>query len=147
MTAPSSFGSGLLVFAACTAAACFAWPYIRDRFGPDMTPYAESGPYGGHVARGKGEYSGHYPGPRNAEKYRMHLDPDAAPGQVEDRRGGRGQDVAEEDDGGDMGRLRPLPTTDGRGAGRARCRDTWTGRDVPMSFCDGEARERMGRRR
>jgi hypothetical protein len=152
MTAPSSFGGGLLVFAACAAASAFAWPYIRDHSGPDMTPYTNADPYD-RASAGRGGYSPSFPGARNAGgggKYRMHLDPDATPGQVEDRRGERGPDIAAGDgdqDGRDMGRLGPPPTTDGRGPGRTGCRDTWTGRDVPMSFCDREARERMGRRR
>jgi hypothetical protein len=140
----------LLVFAACAAASAFAWPYIRDHFGPDMTPYTNAEPYD-RAGAGRGGYSPSFPGARNAGaggKYRMHLDPDATPGQVEDRRGERGPDIAAGDrDGHDMGRLGPPPTTDGRGGGGARCRDTRTGRDVPMRLCDLQDSERGRRRR
>jgi hypothetical protein len=132
----------LLLFAGCVAAAAYGlWPSIRGYLAP----------------------SWHDLGPLRTN---MHLDPDAPPGQVEDRRGEHG--------GGDLGRLGPPPQWDqgrsmpsqpwdeargedaerpdtpgGRGVG---CRDSIEHHPVDMSFCnrdrtgnaDGLPRDRHG---
>jgi hypothetical protein len=131
-----SSNTGLLLFAGGVAVvAWFGWPTIRDRIAPSW----------GHSDR--------YLGPRRTT---MHLDPDVEPGAIEDRRGERGG-------GGELGRLGPqwgpqgggpigspweesrggFPGPNGDGRGGLRCRDSRTGQDIPLSYCDNE---RMGRR-
>lgn len=143
MPEKSDFGFGLLVYAACCGVAAFVgWPLIKGAL-PGSFPL---------------EHPYEAAGPRAAG---MRLDPDVTPGQVEDRTSGSGQPTGgtwprsragagmpREDDREDPGPgdgERDAPS--GRRPGGIRCRDTQTGRDVSMSFCDREDRERAGRRR
>jgi hypothetical protein len=153
MAAPLNFRSNLMLYAMCAAAAYFAWPYIRDHFGPDMTSYSNPGPYGtstgarnhtgiepyGGDGHGGGRgYSDYFPGARDqgrpgyARQQPLHLDP-TQQDDVEDRRGERR---------GGLDRLAPSwdqarrPETTGDAAG-LRCRESRTGRDVPLAFCEG----------
>jgi hypothetical protein len=120
----SGFNTAILLYAACCAVAAFAgWPWIKANFSPDMTPYTESGPYRGsnrnHASTGN----------RQMRAPGVRLDPDVPPGQVEDRRPGRGN-LSRDLGGGDIGRLSPPPQaqlprpyTDGRDVGVPRPRE------------------------
>jgi hypothetical protein len=103
----------------------------------------------------------------NLRGFTMHLDPGEVSPNVEDRRGQRGG-LPDDAGGPDIGRMGPGPhggpgggapwdqaggddVEPGgfpgggrrRGGGGLRCRDTQTGRDVAMEFCDRQD----GRRR
>jgi hypothetical protein len=146
----NSFGTGLLMFAGCAVAAYLMWPTIQRHFGPDPTPYTESGEYGASTGRRNhtgvepyggdghgGGYSDFYPGPRQerpagspvARRQNLRLDPSQMD-DIEDRRGeprgGRpswGEARADEAPGG------------ARGSGAA-CWDRVEHRQVDLSFCE-----------
>jgi hypothetical protein len=155
MAAPLNFRSNLVLYAMCAAAAYFAWPWIKANFGPDTTPYTESGEYGGGSTGARnhtgvepyggnghgGGYSPYFPGPRDGggqqdyarRRQNLRLDPSATD-DVEDRRGeprgGRptlGEARADEAPG------------DARGSGAA-CWDRVEHRRVAMSYCDSQGR-------
>jgi hypothetical protein len=152
MAAPLNFRSNLVLYAMCAAAAYFAWPYIRDHFGPDMTSYSNPGeyggdstgarnrtgvePYGGDGHGGGRGYSDYFPGPRQerpagspvARRQNLRLDPSQVD-DIEDRRGERRGGLERLDPSWDQAR--------GDAAAGLRCRDITTGRDVPLSFCEG----------
>lgn len=105
----NSFGTGMLMFAACAAVSYLMWPMIQRHFGPDPTPYTESGPYrgdstgarnrsgvepyGGDGHGGGRGYSDYFPGSRQerpgdyaGRRQNLRLDPSQVD-DVEDRRG------------------------------------------------------------
>jgi hypothetical protein len=75
MKPPSSFGGGLLLYAACAVMAWMAWPYIKAAFdgnaggGPQYDQYGYTGDPGRFDRwrqGGRGGYSDFYPGPHSA---------------------------------------------------------------------------------
>ena len=95
------FNQGILLYGACIAVTVFVgWPWIKANFSPDMTPYTESG---SHRSSDRNHASA---GNRQMRAPGMTLNPDEPPGQVEDRRPGRG-DMSRDLGGGDIGHFAP----------------------------------------
>jgi hypothetical protein len=146
----NSFGTGMLMFAACAAVSYLMWPTIQRHFWPDMTSYSDSGeygrstgarnrsgvePYGGDGHGGGRGYSDYFPGSRQerpgdyaGRRQNLRLDPSQVD-DIEDRRGERRGGLERLDPSWDQAR--------GDAAAGLRCRDITTGRDVPLSFCEG----------
>ena len=118
----NGFGNGILIYAACAAAAWYFWPQIKAALGPDTTPYGSGYQQPAGRLGPPNNHSGVTPwdpfGLRNrllGGALGMRLDPGEVSRNVEDRRG---------EYPGQMAGL--------------RCRDTYTGQDVPLSLCDAE---------
>jgi hypothetical protein len=146
MRPPSTFGGQLVLYAACAAAAWFAWPLIKggfpNSFPQDASiprPYDEYGYTGdpGRRARweqgGRGGYSDFYPGPRTERpasppvaRQQMHLD-ESLQDPIEDRRGERRAPQWDVD----------APVADARGLA---CWDRQERRRVDPAFCSREGR-------
>jgi hypothetical protein len=154
----NSFGTGLLMFAACAAVSYFAWPTIKAHLGPDMTSYSDPGeygggrstgarnrsgvePYGGDGHGGGRGYSDYFPGPREGRpdgvaqrRQNLRLDPSATD-DVEDRRGERRDGLNRL--GPNRGEARADEAPGGaRGSGLA-CWDKVERRQVDLSLCGG----------